>query len=629
MQTLLETSHPVDTSRQFPLPANLLIRIIWAVLLGVAATALPLILAGKWFPSALLMATEVVLFFGLMAARRKRAKLASWLVLMPLTGCVAILIVVGKGPVDEAVLTLPGLMIFASLFGNRRVYLTLLVFVALLLGAMGAAHFLGWWVLPLTKVRPDTFTTVFVILAITSYFVWVMARALHSTLVRLEIENKRVRNSLARIEVLAHHDSLTGLPNRALARDRFEHSAATAKRTQEGAALLYLDLDDFKAVNDSLGHAAGDALLRDVAARLAACVRSNDTVSRQGGDEFLIVLDGLATEDGAGAIAHKLVQELARPFSLNGLEITVTGSLGIALYPANGGDFETLLKNADLAMYQAKEAGRNAFHFFDEKMNANVAEHLHLVSAMRSALANNEFRLHYQPQFALADERIVGAEALIRWTHPELGPMAPAHFIPLAERSGLIFEIGAWVLQEACRQAKAWQLAGLNDLVIAVNVSPVQLRRDNLAGEVQKALLAADLAPRCISLELTESMLLADSQALRDTLDRIRALGLRISIDDFGTGYSSLSYLKRFDVERLKIDQSFVRRMTQDTNDEGIVRAIIQIASSLHLEAVAEGVEDRQTMARLAQMGCGYGQGYLWSPALPPEEFFRFVKDRA
>ncbi len=629
MQTLLETSHPIDTTRQFPLPASLLIQILWALLVGIAAAAVPLMLAEKWFPSALLMLTEAVLFVALAAARRNRAELAGWLVLMPLTACVAILIVVGKGPVDEAVLTLPGLMIFASLFGNRRVYLALLLFVASLIVLMGIAHFLGWWVLPVTKVRPDTFSTVVVILAITSYFVWLMARALRSTLAKLEIENNRVRRSLARIEVLAHHDSLTGLPNRALARDRFEHSAAAAQRNQAGAALLYLDLDDFKAVNDSLGHAAGDALLRDVAARLAGCVRSNDTVSRQGGDEFLIVLDGLDTEDAAGAIALKLVRELARPFSLDGLEITVTGSLGIALYPANGADFETLLKNADLAMYQAKEAGRNAFHFFDEKMNTNVTEHLHLVSAMRAALANNEFQLHYQPQFALAGERIVGAEALIRWTHPELGPLAPARFIPLAERSGLIFEIGAWVLHEACRQAKAWQQAGLADLVIAINVSPGQLRRDNLAGEIQKALLAADLAPRCISLELTESMLLADSQPLRDTLDRIRALGLRISIDDFGTGYSSLSYLKRFDVERLKIDQSFVRRMTHDANDEGIVRAIIQIASSLQLEAVAEGIEDRQTLERLVEMGCGYGQGYLWSPALPPDQFFQFVKDRA
>ena len=282
-----------------------------------------------------------------------------------------------------------------------------------------------------------------------------------------------------------------------------------------------------------------------------------------------------------------------------------------------------------MAMYQAKDSGRNAFHFFDEAMNANVAEHLHLISAMRSALANGEFRLHYQPQFALKDQRIIGAEALLRWHHPQLGDVPPATFIPLAERSGLIVDIGAWVLHEACRQAKAWQHAGLKDLAMAINVSPAQFRRDGIERDILSALSAADLSPHCIELELTESLLLAEATQLSELLSRLRAMGLRFSIDDFGTGYSNLGYLRRFNVESLKIDQSFVRRMTTDANDEGIVRAIVQMSHSLKLNAVAEGIEDAQALALLIEMGCDHGQGYHWSPALPPDEFLSFVQNRA
>ncbi len=613
----------------FPLQALLLVKVLVALLWAVVLAAAPLMLADKWFPSSLLMLTGFVLFAALMAARRNRARLAGWLILAPMITCVFVLIAVGKGPLDEAMLTLPGLMMFASLFGNRRVYVSLLLAIAVLLGALALWHFQGWHVLPVSRVYPDTFATVIVILSATSYYVWLMASALRKTLAELETENERVRASLARIEVLAHHDALTGLPNRILARDRFERASTHAARNQTSAALLYLDIDNFKTVNDSLGHAAGDALLCDVAARLVKAVRAEDTVSRQGGDEFLIVVGDITDEDAVASIAVNIVETLARPFQINGLGVTATCSLGVAMYPGNGTDYDTLRKHADLAMYQAKEAGRNAFRFFDEEMNTNVVEHLHLISAMRSALANNEFHLHYQPQFSLADERIVGAEALLRWQHPEMGLIPPARFIPLAERSGLIVEIGAWVLQEACRQAKAWQADGLGDLVIAVNVSPVQLRRDGLEEALRSSLARVDLPAHYIGLELTESMLLADSRPLRDKLARLRAMGLHLSIDDFGTGYSNLSYLKQFDVESLKVDQSFVRRMASNNNDEGIVRAIVQIADSLKLDAVAEGIEDAQTLQNLNAMGCRFGQGFHWSPALPPDEFLRFVQERA
>jgi diguanylate cyclase len=607
---------------QAPLLEKILIGVLAAMLLA----AIPLMLAEKWFPSAMLMLTELALFGAWMAARRNRARLAGWLILVPLTLCVFTLIAVGKGPLDESILTLPALMMFAGLFVSRRLYISFLVAILLWLGLVALGHYQGWRVLPISRVYPDTFITVAVILTATSYYVWLLASALRQTLANLQVENQRVRDSMARIEVLAHHDALTGLPNRTLARDRFERVATHAQRQQSMAAVLYLDLDNFKTVNDSLGHAAGDVLLCGVAARLAATVRADDTVSRQGGDEFLIVLGNISGAEAVAEIGNKILEKLAAPFQVDGLEVTATCSLGIALFPANGKHFENLLKHADMAMYQAKASGRNAMRFFDEKMNTDVAEHLHLISAMRSGLQNGEFSLHYQPQYRLPDQKIVGAEALLRWQHPQLGSVSPAKFIPLAERSGLIVDIGAWVLHEACRQASAWQKAGLEHLVIDVNVSPVQLRREGFESEVQYALAAAGLPPTCLGLELTESLLIADSLPLRELLGRLRATGVRVSIDDFGTGYSSLSYLRQFDVERLKIDQSFIQGLSSETGGHGIVRAIIQVAASLELEAVAEGVEDAQTLQRLIELGCDYAQGFHWSPALPPDDFFQFVQ---
>jgi diguanylate cyclase (GGDEF)-like protein len=628
MYSAPDPSEPIEDLR-FPFQIQRLQQVLLAVLIAILAAATPLLLTKNWFPSSVLLATAAVMAVAVLAIRRGRVGLASWMMLIALIVSICVLVVAGKGLQDEALLTFPGILIFASMFGNRKMYFGLLGFMACFLTGVGLSHLLGWRSPRYLPVRPDTFVTIIVIFSIISYYVWLIANNLQNAMARLATENMRVRQSLSQIERLAHHDALTGLPNRVLARDRFDQAASQARRSHTKAALLFLDLDNFKTVNDSLGHVAGDALLRDVAARLVASVRVNDTVSRQGGDEFLIVLGDLDDEDSVAAIAVKLVAHMAKPFQISGLEVTATCSLGIAMFPDNGTDFDSLIKHADMAMYQAKDAGRNAFHFFDEAMNANVTEHMHLVSAMRSALANGEFRLHYQPQFRLKDQRIVGAEALLRWHHPQLGDIPPATFIPLAERSGLIVDIGAWVLHEACRQAKAWQHAGLKDLVMAINVSPAQFRRDGIERDIQSALAAADLSPHCIELELTESLLLADATKLSELLSRLRALGLRFSIDDFGTGYSNLGYLKRFDVESLKIDQSFVRRMTTDANDDGIVRAIVQMSHSLKLNAVAEGIEDAQALAMLVDMGCDYGQGFHWSPALPPEEFLRFVQNRA
>jgi diguanylate cyclase (GGDEF)-like protein len=465
-----------------------------------------------------------------------------------------------------------------------------------------------------------------IVLSLTAFLIWLMAGDLRAALANLTAENERVRRSQMRVEFLATHDSLTGLPNRILLRDRFGHAIALARRHQTMAALVFLDLDNFKSVNDSLGHPRGDELLRTVGERLTKVLRDSDTVCRQGGDEFLILIGDVRDSSDVAEIGVKLLGQLTAPFLLDGLEVSTSGSIGVAMYPADGADFDELLKKADIAMYAAKDAGRNAVRFFADEMSSSVLEDLHLVSGMRTALARGEFMLHYQPQFDLASDRIVGAEALLRWRHPELGLVPPSRFIPIAEQSGLIIEIGAWVLAEACRQMQLWRSMGLAGLTISVNVSSLQFQREVIETDVVNALDASGLPASALELELTESLLIQDSSMISALLRRLRGRGVRFSIDDFGIGYSNLGYLKRFEFSRLKIDQSFIRRLTDDRHDEAIVRAIIQMATGLGLVAIAEGVESESTLARLVDLSCHEGQGLHWAPAMPPGEFLEFFR---
>ncbi len=388
------------------------------------------------------------------------------------------------------------------------------------------------------------------------------------------------RRAEARIEFLAHHDVLTGLPNRVLLRDRFEHALALAERTRSRVAMLFIDLDNFKVVNDTLGHAAGDELLKTVVRRLSNCTRDSDTISRQGGDEFILLLDKIPDQETVERIANEILVQLAEPVKINGHDLNATCSIGIAVFPMDGRDFDSLLKKADAAMYNAKGAGRNTYRFFDEQMNFQAHEHLLLQNRLSQALFRAEFYLHYQPQIETGSDRVIGVEALLRWCNPDLGEVGPDRFIPVAEGCGLIVPIGAWVLEEACRQAQALRLAGHPDLIMSVNLSAMQFRRSGLVETVSGALERSGLPPHLLELELTESILLQDVEKTLDTVRSLKMLGVRLSIDDFGTGYSSLSYLKRFAVDRLKIDRSFVRDISTDPDDAAIVRAIIQLARS-------------------------------------------------
>lgn len=428
-----------------------------------------------------------------------------------------------------------------------------------------------------------------------------------------------------RVYYLAHYDPLTGLPNRSLLRERMESAMLRARQLGTRLGLLFIDLDHFKNINDSLGHSAGDLLLCEVADRLSDGLRASDMVSRQGGDEFILLVDNLRRTEDLAAIADKLIERISQPFDIEGHHLLLTPSIGITVYPDDGASIEELIRNADAAMYHAKENGRNNYQFFRREMSAGALARLSLESAMRKGLERGEFELHYQPQVSLSDGRISGVEALLRWRHPERGLLPPGEFIHIAEQSGFIVELGDWVIDEACRQAAAWDRQGHEPLRMAVNISGMQFRRGHLGQVVAEALEASGLPADRLELELTESVLMRYSQTTRSLLNQLHHLGVRLAVDDFGTGYSSLSYLKRFRVDRLKIDQSFIGELDVHPDDEAIARAVIQMARALRLEVVAEGVERETQLAFLRAEGCDAVQGYLFSRALPAGELARLL----
>ena len=423
-----------------------------------------------------------------------------------------------------------------------------------------------------------------------------------------------------RVQYLAYYDALTGLSNRTLLRDRLSKALASARRQEERVALLFLDLDRFKDINDSLGHSVGDLLLQEVAQRLKKWAREQDTVARLSGDEFLIVLTTVKDISDAAVAAERLMDAMTPEFRVQGHSLGITCSLGISIFPEHGADAETLIKNADAAMYCAKDCGRNNYRFFTEEMNARVMERLTLERSLRLALEKNELFLVYQPQMDIGTGRTIGLEALLRWQHPELGLVSPDKFIRIAENSGLIVPIGEWVLRTACSQARQWQDEGLLAVPVAVNVSAVQFRQEGFRELIGKVLEETSLASRYLELELTESLLLSNAHVTFSVLQELRAMGLKLAIDDFGTGYSSLSYLKQFPVSKLKIDRSFVRDVAVNPDDAAITTAIIGMAKSLSLKVIAEGVENEAQMSFLRLHQCDEIQGYYFSKPLAADK---------
>jgi diguanylate cyclase (GGDEF)-like protein len=443
-------------------------------------------------------------------------------------------------------------------------------------------------------------------------------------------ERKRAEEQ---IRFLAHYDGLTELPNRSFFKQRLDLALEAARRHSRLAAILFLDLDRFKRINDTFGHSGGDVLLREVAGRLAGCVRETDCVTRPhltewdsvvarlGGDEFIILLSEVGRVEDAARVARRVVEALSSPFTLNEQEVVATTSIGIALYPFDGEDADSLLKHADTAMYHAKDQGRNNYQFYTESMNATAFERLRLERDLHRALERDEFVLHYQPQVALPSGEIVGAEALIRWKHPEMGLIPPLRFIPIAEEIGLIVPLGEWVLQSACAQSKAWQQAGLRPVRISVNVSSRQFKEQDFVGAVSSVLERTGISAMNLDVELTETIVMDDVEASIRTLNALKELGVRLSVDDFGTGYSSLSYLRRLPLDALKIDRSFLKDVPQNPDHVAITTAIIGLGKSLHLTVVAEGVESEAQLSFLRERGCDEAQGYLLGHPLPAEEF--------
>jgi diguanylate cyclase (GGDEF)-like protein/PAS domain S-box-containing protein len=429
-----------------------------------------------------------------------------------------------------------------------------------------------------------------------------------------------LKESEEQFRILAQYDVLTELPNRSLFYDRLAHGIAQAKRHGWILAVLFIDVDRFKYVNDTFGHAAGDKLLKRVSERLKACVRDEDTVGRLGGDEFAVVLGFLNAAEDAAVVAKKIIQQLNRPFDLEGAELYVTASIGITLYPADSTERDELLRNADVAMYRAKDLGRNNYQFYTPDLNRRTREMLSLESELRHALDREEFVLHYQPKVRLADRTIAGVEALLRWRHPERGLVAPADFMPLLEETGLIVEAGRWILRSVCRQLNDWRAAAVPVVPIAVNLSARQFLAPELGENIARALSEHGTAAELVEIEVTESSVMTNTEDVVLTLERLDSMGLKIAIDDFGTGYSSLTWLKRFPIRALKIDRSFIRDIIVDRDDDAIAQAVISMAHSLKLAVVAEGVETQAQLERLMQYGCDEAQGYLFSRPLPADE---------
>jgi diguanylate cyclase (GGDEF)-like protein/PAS domain S-box-containing protein len=439
-------------------------------------------------------------------------------------------------------------------------------------------------------------------------------------------ERKRAEEQ---IHFMAHHDALTRLPNRATLMDRLGLAITTARRTNGRVTVVFIDLDNFKLVNDSLGHNAGDELLKATAARMVKCVRGSDTVVRLGGDEFVVLLIDQADAPRPVLVIDRLRAAITEPVPIEGQLFRVTCSIGLATFPGDGDDAETLLMNADIAMYQAKESGRDTFQFYTTEMNEMARERRLLQEGLRAAIANNEFTLLYQPQVDLKTGAIFAVEALVRWQHPQLGVVQPARFIPMAEESGLIVPLGDWVLREACRQNKAWQDAGMEKISVCVNVSARQFREKSWIGRVARILEETGLPPEYLELELTESLLMHDVTQAIATMRELQSLGVHFSIDDFGTGYSSLSALKSFPVARLKIDQSFVKNLPHDANDRSIATAVISLGQKLNMKVIAEGVETDAQMDFLTEHQCDEIQGYHFSRPVEAESVASMLRKQA
>ena len=592
------------------------------VLVGLFLVCLTTAQRGNWLTTAILASGFVLIgVFALMNRLLGATGPASLGILWTLTFLATAAMWLNQGLYSPALLAYPCILLTANMLARRLHFVLLLLFMLAAMAFMAWASTTGLRVFVVTRAGWAHLAYVSVILVVCSLMVTMLAGDLRSALDRLKAEVERVRVAKDKLRYQATHDALTGLPNRFAAQAVAQGSLAHAARHSRQVGFVFVNIDNFKHVNESLGHSAGDELLRQFAGRLKTHTRAYDTVTRYSGDEFLLLISDVSDSAEISAMASHVLTVMSESFRFEEITVGVSCSIGVSIFPSDGQDFETLLQKADIAVHHAKEAGRNVFRFFDESMNANMLEDLNISTGLRTAIARDELTLHYQPLVDLASGRLLGAEALLRWQHPERGNIPPGRFIPVAERSGQVVELGQWVLDAACRQVKAWRGTAFENLVVSINVSTVQFKRGTLESVMATALERHGVPPGNLELEVTESALIHDPESFVQTLRGLKKLGLRLSIDDFGTGYSNLSYLQRFEIDKLKIDQSFVRRLSERGSDHAIVRAIIQMAKSLNLVTTAEGIEDEKTRGLLLELGCDQGQGFVLGRPQPVERF--------
>lgn len=560
------------------------------------------------------------LLLALVFALQNKLRMSAFILLWSMSAMLFAFALTGAGLFDLAILGLPGVLIFAAILGSVILFVSVLFFI------FAQCILLTWLTLSgyITPHVPSLswphLVFILVIFAITGFCVYIMVRDIKRLMLSLQHENAKVQQSQARIQHLANHDSLTNLANRFYGEKLFQQLLAASLQQQQQLALLFIDLDNFKPVNDALGHAAGDDLLKQLAQRLRAILTQDQALIRFGGDEFLVLAPHSASQHDLEQLAEMLIKQISATFNVLQTQIAVSASIGIASAPADGTDFKQLCRKADIAMYRAKEDGRNTYHFYDDSLDKANDDKFKLLQMLRLALSDQQFALYYQPQIALQSGRVSKVEALLRWPQADGSMISPDQFIPLAESSGLITELGRWVIEQACRDCAQLRQQGFTSLRVAVNLSVVQFKDGQLRNIVQHALQNAALPAQALELELTESLLVDDTEHILQQLSALSQLGVTIAIDDFGTGYSNLSYLRRFNASTLKIDRSFISTEQQWYANAPLVKAIIQMAASLGLNTVAEGIENADIAKSLQALGCHDGQGYYWSPAVPPAQ---------
>lgn len=593
------------------------------VLISIGIRAL---LIGGWLDVALVAVAFISLLIARQLKARDKAERAVGVALVMLTLLLSFSMWMNQGLYSGALVGFPALLVIAGVTASIRLFWTLLAIMLTVVALISGASYFEYRLFEPAPLGIGRWLIVSSMLLVSGATIAWLMHEMSSMQQSLQAEAKRLRCSQAKLTHLVGHDALTGLSNRKAFNSHVEQMLAEARERQQTLALLYMDMDNFKTINDSLGHAAGDELIRSVAWRLKQAVRDADTLSRQGGDEFVMVLSNIEDVQTAITIARRMQEVVAQPFEVGSKQLLTSLSVGIALFPADGHDADTLVRKSEMAMFEAKKAGRNTHFVHQEDMSSDSHERLNIEQALRQAIAHDELELHYQPIIALNGGRLVGAEALLRWQHPEHGLLAPDRFMDVAEQSGLIVEIGEWVLNQACREAVRWQQEGLQQLTVSVNLSAVQVRRNNLESMVATALADSALAPALLELELTESMLLEKSEEFLQLLRNLKQMGVTLAIDDFGTGYSNLSYLQRFQVDRLKVDKSFVSNLSSSDQNLAIVTAVIQMAHSLKLEVTAEGIEHKLVQRILTSLGCDHAQGYLFSRPLEQDSFLDYAR---